>query len=105
MAAYDLPNDMTSTDLLRCLDRGPLCALVLAHGPHGDATASARKALDSDAGEALAMIATITAVGVTAVAAPNEAGVVFDPNFCESFSQSRIDRFTLLCLRLRSYTA
>lgn len=94
MVAHDPLIDTTFTDLLLCLDHGPLSALVLilAHVPHGDGVAFVQKALGSDGGEALAITATITAVAVTAAAAaaaaPSGAGVAFDAKFCQGFFQS-----------------
>lgn len=82
IVVHDLPSDMTFTGLQHYRGHDRLCALVLtlALALRRDEAASARKALGSAGGEALATAATVTAVAVTGAGAQTGAGVVFDIN-------------------------
>lgn len=80
MAVRGPPSDMMFTALQRCRGHDRLCALVriLAHAPRRDEAAFARKVLDSAGGEALATVATVIAVAVTAVEVRTGVGVAID---------------------------
>lgn len=98
IAVHDPPSDMTFTGLQHYHGHDRLCALVptLALALRRDEAASARKALGSAGGEALATAVTVTAVAVTGAGAGAQtgAGVVFDSNPW----RSEPNRTTMLCM-------